>query len=183
MYLPVEGSSLDDLATIEENYSWTSKRQQHNSLVRKVRFMVFDLRFNLRRLPKYKEPDGKSGNNTDFCYIVMHCGHAYAFRCRNFAAQRCRESLSWYKSCVQVGTGVYEKREKGAGPHQHSELGKAGYELFLETQHLQPDMETIKDYIETKFEYPGLCGQIVPHRPAGHELCWQPRELVPMLTS
>ena len=113
---PSGGISLDDLSIIEENYSWSSQRQQHNSLVRKLRFMVFDLRFNLRRLPKYKEPDGKSGHNTDFCYIVMHCGHAYAFRCRNFAAQRCRESLSWYKSCVQVGTGEYEKRGKGAGP-------------------------------------------------------------------
>ena len=108
------GISLDDLSTIEENYSWVAERAQRNSLVRKVRFVVFDLRFILRRLPKYKSSDSKNPNNTDLCYIVMNGCHAFGFRDRNFAAQRQRQSLSWYKACVRVATGNYEKKKKGA---------------------------------------------------------------------
>ena len=109
-----------------------------------MRFVVFDLRFNLRRLPPLRE----DGQTDDLCYFVMHNGHAYAFQDFQFAAQRQRQSLSWYKAMIRVATGDLEPDEKGAGRYKRSELGVAAYNLFLETQEMQPDMDAIIVHIE-----------------------------------
>ena len=78
----------------------------------------------------------------------MHNGHAYAFQDFHFAAQRQRQSLSWYKAMIRVATGDLEPDEKGAGRYKRSELGVAAYNLFLETQEMQPDMDAIIVHIE-----------------------------------
>ena len=47
---------------IEDNYSWRAQRQQKNAKIRKVRFVVFDLLFNLRRLHPLRE-DGQTDDD------------------------------------------------------------------------------------------------------------------------
>ena len=95
-------------------------------------FCVFDARLNLRRLPPYRE---KNDDCKYFCDIVMFNGHAYAFKTSNSnrPADRRRQSLSYFETCIAVATG---QGKQAARKKEHSEMYKQAYELFYETQHM-----------------------------------------------
>ena len=59
--------------------------------------------------------------------MVLYCGHAYAFKDHKFAECCMQESLSWYKACIRVATGNYEKEEEGTGNNTHSNLRKEAH--------------------------------------------------------
>ena len=51
------------------------------------------------------------------------------------------------------------------GGEEHSDLYLESYELFRETQHLQPDIGAIQDYLNKKFEaeVSQVCSQVTQH--------------------
>ena len=125
----------------------------------------------------------QEGQTDDLCYFVMHNGHTYGFHDLQFAAQRQRQSLSWYKAMIRAATGNCDPEEKGAGKHNRSELGVAAYNLFRETQEMQPDMDTIISHIEEKYGAKELCGRTALYRPTRCDMKWEIKELLPLRTS
>ena len=85
-----------------------------------------------------------------------------------FAECRKQESLSWYKACLRVAWDNNDIKEEGAGKKKRSLLGIKAYELFRDTQHLQPDMDRICEYINTKFERE-VTSEIALYRPEPSE--------------
>ena len=129
------GVSLESMSRIEEVFKW--KGENVRARERTLGFCVFDARLNLRRLPPYRE---KNDDYKYFCDIVMFNGHAYGFKTGNSnrPADRRRQSLSYFEACIAVATG---QGKQGARKKEHSEMYKQAYELFRETQHMQPDMD------------------------------------------
>ena len=85
--------------------------------------------------PPYKKYDS---NNTYYCFMVVYCGHTYAFQDPKFAKRRTQESLSWYKACMCVATDNYEKKEEEAGKKKRCNLSVVAYELFRELRSSSP---------------------------------------------
>ena len=138
------GVSLTQLDEIEKTYSWKGK--SNNSKTHTLGFCVFDARLNLRRLPPYRIPNK---DQKGFCDIVCFNKHAFSFKTKSTQAT-CRrmQTPSFFQACAQLGEGLdNDVSAKG----EHSKLYVAGYELFRETQYMQPDAVGIKEYINLKY--------------------------------
>ena len=127
--------SLDNLSLIEERLVWTTsdRKDAHKN---RTHIVVFDHNFNLRRLPPFVECDK---HYKTFSYMVMFGGHAHSFQCEKFANQRKKQSLSYFQAATEEGTGRASTYEES-------------WELFTDTQHLQPSSDCIKQYINDKYK-------------------------------
>ena len=165
------GVSYELMNKIEEVYRWkgTNCRSQERSLG----FCVFDHRLNLRRLPPYRERDS---NYKYFCDIVCFNGHAYAFKDANQARDRRRQSLSYFEAVLRASKGCQKVVKKGG--KEHSDLYKEAYELFRETQHLQPDVGLIQEYLNEKFGWE-VSSAVVQHNATKTQKTWIPKAELP----
>jgi len=167
--IPTGGVSFELLDHIERTYTW--KGAHCRSKERSLGFCVFDARLNLRRLPPYRELDN---NYKFYCNIVTFNGHAYAFKEETMARDRRRQTLSFYEAVITVATSARKEAKKKG----HSDLYRQAYELFLETQHLLPDVGLVHQRINEKFGA-DVCSQVVVHNVTGTQKTWIPKSELP----
>ena len=74
-------------------------------------------------------------------------------------------------------TDAHPRREK-----RHGELLKESWELFRECQHMQPDVDQIRDYIDEKFGQ-DVTSQIGLYRPTPTQRAWAPKQTIESLWS
>tara|TARA_Y100001963_G_scaffold154732_1_gene244166 strand:- start:726 stop:4754 length:4029 start_codon:yes stop_codon:yes gene_type:complete len=161
------GISLQGMGTIEERFQYRG-RSNRSKEAHPIGFAVYDHRLNLRRLPPYQ---AYTGNHKYYCYIVVYNGHAYAFKDDCLASALMRRGVSYFEAALKVAGA--ERAEK-AGKKEHSDLYKQAYELFRETQHLQPDSEAIERYISAKLGVE-VGASITLHDVSAKEKKWIPK--------
>jgi hypothetical protein len=124
--------SLANLEVLEQKL--VVKGKGNGSKRRNLGIAVFDARLNLVRLPKYT-PD-PSRNNKWLLHLVSFNKHAYAFQKPRVGQSILARSISYFEAALRC-----------AG---RESTYKEAWELFRETQHLRPDTEAIKTYLEKK---------------------------------
>jgi hypothetical protein len=72
-----------------------------------------------------------------------------------------------------VARDLRQVEKKGPGGHDHSELYKDAYELFRETQHLQPDVGAIQIYLNEKLGR-DVCSEVVKYKATDTQNTWIP---------
>lgn len=125
---------LCDLDHIESTCLWTEgKRNKCKSTPRGI--CVYDSRLNLRRLPEYHEAHNKKIKQ--YANVVFHNGHFYGFQNTAQANSIRQNSLTFFGAFLKAA----------AWPNKVENLVHESWDLFRETQHIQPDMKAIETYI------------------------------------
>jgi hypothetical protein len=119
--------SLSQLSLIEERYVIRTPRGREGG--HRVGFVVFDARFNLRRLPP---PSPYEINYRKFCYVAFFNGHIYSFKNQRTAAMLKTRGLSYYQSLLELARYPNHYPEDGS-------LQDEAYQLFRSMQSRQPD--------------------------------------------
>lgn len=134
--------SLDDLDIIENKIKITHGKKKELKDPHSIGIVIFDARLNLRRLPRFQETNKCHNQQKYLVYGVMHNGHAYGVSKDNLARDAMKRDLTYYESflkCAEWPNTLEDGYEKS-------------WDLFRETQHLQPDRASIKDYIINKLD-------------------------------
>ena len=162
--------TLSDLGVIEEKILITHGKKKALKEPIRIGFCVFDMRLNLRRLPaRHARKDTKTN-----VYLVLHNGHAYSFRDGRQASSIIQNALSYFEAYLKAA----------AWPNKVETAYDKAWELFRETQHLQPDRDAIEAYLMEKFGLEEDAVQLVPASStanvykAWHELPGQNGDLV-----
>eukprot|EP00965_Chrysotila_dentata_P120349 3979536-Pleurochrysis_carterae.AAC.1 len=166
---------------------------------RRILVAVHDLRLYTRRLPE--RPRDK---NDVVAHIAVHNGHIYAFRGdQSKAGVITTNDLTFYgafalenrKEQLRTGKIVDEEipEDEAPGsfddvtefldlpyPDEKCDLGmrdlyEISWELFRETQHLQPDMRQIRQYLAAKFNLEEADTVAVRKRVSDKQIVYIPR--------
>ena len=130
--------TLDQLEIIESQclVAEGKKKTLKNPIQRGV--CIFDARLCLRRLPPYQTPRMQEKM---YVNAVIHNKHFYGFRSNQIANSARQNSLSYFEAYIRAS----------AWPSVPENLGEQSWNLFRETQHMQPDYAAIREYLEAKY--------------------------------
>ena len=130
--------SMQDFAIIEDKVQITHGKKKALKEPIRIGIVVFDMRLNLRRLPPYNSRDDAKTK----VYIAVHNGHAYSFKNWEQARNIMHTALSYFQACLKAA----------AWPEKVENVYEKSWELFRETQHMQPDRDAIGAYVMKKLD-------------------------------
>lgn len=156
-----EGVRIQDLSHVEKTVVYTNRVKR----VFHPRFVVFDQRLNLIRLPEFKPTTNTSKKSRQFCFLLAHSSHFYIIN-SHVATQNTRRDL-----------GRIQAMWSSCGREVNYEYA---YKQFYHHQNILPDFhrfwEVITDEITTET---GYTPSITTKRHKQNQITWHAAGSVP----
>lgn len=111
---------------------------------RPVRIIVFDAQLALRRLP-FPLTEAELRQGARYASIVFKQSHIFTFQSPRVARMRLEIELSFFKALAQLYLNLND------GDDTRKQLHTAAWQLFRESQHLQPDRGAVEAYLAASY--------------------------------
>jgi len=138
--LPRGTVTLHQLALIEERYRIRTRTKTAHP----IGFVVFDHHFALRRLPAFMPYDH---HYKRFCFIVAFRGHAFSVKNPKLASSLMERGLSFFRAALEAAKWPEHYPAETRARAGNSQLHADSYQLFRDTQHMQPDHDAIAAHV------------------------------------